>query len=257
MVMGLGNTNLHELRGMLTNLDARTRTILPVIEQHLAQHDGYVSFSGGKDSVTVVHLARTVCPTVPVVWFDSGLEYPDNRTYIDRIASAWGLNLHVIPAVPDALTLLEETGVWNHTADHQTNPINFHDTLITVPSTTAHERFGAGELSGLRVDESIARRRLLASRHGHYTRKTGAQVYAPIWDWRARDVHAYHATHKIPENPVYTQYRAVGAPEQYARVGLVLDGNALNYGRVTWLKAAYPDVYHTLLARLPRLSEWA
>ncbi len=39
--------------------------ILTRIEAHLAAHGGYVAFSGGKDSLSVLDLARRVEPDVP------------------------------------------------------------------------------------------------------------------------------------------------------------------------------------------------
>ncbi len=47
------------------------------IGEHVAAHDGYVAFSGGKDSLAVLHMALAVEPNVPVAFFDSGLEFPD------------------------------------------------------------------------------------------------------------------------------------------------------------------------------------
>ncbi len=60
--------------------------ILTRIEAHLTRHDGYVAFSGGKDSPIVLALARRVEPDVPVVFFDSGLDYPETYDYLTELA---------------------------------------------------------------------------------------------------------------------------------------------------------------------------
>jgi len=57
------------------------------IREHLDTHDGYVAFSGGKDSLAALHLALRVEPNVPVVFFDSGLEFPENYLYSSRCAT--------------------------------------------------------------------------------------------------------------------------------------------------------------------------
>lgn len=42
----------------------------------------YVSFSGGIDSAVLLHLTRRLYPSVPAVFADTGLEYPENRELV-------------------------------------------------------------------------------------------------------------------------------------------------------------------------------
>lgn len=42
----------------------------------------YVSFSGGKDSTALLHLVRSLFPEVPALFIDTGLEYPEVKTFI-------------------------------------------------------------------------------------------------------------------------------------------------------------------------------
>ena len=42
----------------------------------------YVSFSGGKDSLVLLHLARTVNPNIKAMFVDTGLEYPEIKEYV-------------------------------------------------------------------------------------------------------------------------------------------------------------------------------
>lgn len=39
----------------------------------------FVSYSGGKDSTVLIHLVRRICPDIPAVYVDTGLEYPEVR----------------------------------------------------------------------------------------------------------------------------------------------------------------------------------
>lgn len=54
------------------------------IKQFYEHFDGkvYVSFSGGKDSTVLLHLVRSLFPEVPAVFVDTGLEYPEVRSFI-------------------------------------------------------------------------------------------------------------------------------------------------------------------------------
>ncbi len=70
---GLDVQALQGLRRQHRDLDR----IRARIEEHLDQHEGYVAFSGGKDSLVTLHLALQADPDVPVAFFDSGLEFPE------------------------------------------------------------------------------------------------------------------------------------------------------------------------------------
>lgn len=45
----------------------------------------YVAFSGGKDSTVLLDLVRRLYPTVPAVFCDTGLEYPEVRGFVKAV----------------------------------------------------------------------------------------------------------------------------------------------------------------------------
>ena len=246
------------LAGMLTRPRDKANQAIEAIRGHLAQHRGYVAWSGGKDSTATLDLALRADPQVPVCWFDSGLELPPNRAYIARLAETRQVNLHVIKAIPDALTVLMATGAWDH---HASSPSmsapDMHDTLIKEPSRQAHEMFGPGELWGLRAAESAGRKALLAPGKGVFHRADGTVPFSPVWDWRDTDIYGYLASRGVPENPVYEMLRAAGGSERDLRVGLAIDGNARRSRSARPCSSPFPDMWTDLLRALPRLAEWA
>ncbi|BAH56061.1 hypothetical protein ROP_pROB01-05620 (plasmid) [Rhodococcus opacus B4] len=227
------------------------------IEAHLAAHDGYVAFSGGKDSLIVLDLARRVEPEVPVVFFDSGLDYPETYDYLTELAHTWRLDLHRIPTDPPLLQVLADSGHWDHCAPVGT-PVDLHEVLITAPARRAHALLGPGELWGVRADESAARRHLYTRggrRDGVITRADGTTAYGPIWNWTTTDVWAHIARHRLPVNPVYAKLRELGVPEQQHRLSHLIDGGHLDRGRLTWLRRGWPTLFEQLADVLPRLRQ--
>lgn len=45
----------------------------------------YISFSGGKDSTVLLHIARQLFPDIPAVYIDTGLEFPELRDFVKTI----------------------------------------------------------------------------------------------------------------------------------------------------------------------------
>lgn len=46
--------------------------------------DVYVSFSGGKDSTVLLDIARSIYPDIKAVYCDTGLEYPELKSYVKK-----------------------------------------------------------------------------------------------------------------------------------------------------------------------------
>lgn len=66
-------------------LEEKVRASMRRIEEWLqAFPDAKVSFSGGKDSTVLLHIARRVNPNIQAVFADTGLEYPEIRSFVQR-----------------------------------------------------------------------------------------------------------------------------------------------------------------------------
>lgn len=250
--------------------------LLDRIGEHLDAHDGFVSWSGGKDSTVVVDLARQVDPHIPVVVFDSGLFFPETWHYLEDLADRWNLNFHTVNAEPDLLTLLIAGGGFDHNAPDRRLPVQLADLMIAAPAALAHERFGSGSLWGVRAEEShdralLYRARLAAQTQAHpdmtraqvrahfggvVARKNGTTTYGPIWDWQRGQVFSYLAGRGIEPNPLYEKLARLGAPAHLIRVDSMIDASQLANGHITWLAAGWPDQFARLTSSLPRLHEF-
>lgn len=269
---GLDVRALQGLRDTTRDLDLIRRRI----RDHLAEHQGYVAFSTGKDSLVVLDLARRVEPDVPVVFFDSGLEFPETYAYLEQLTVQWRLNLNVIPARLTTLQVLATNGSWDHHAPDEASH-DLHQILITEPAAKAHRAHGPGELWGVRAEESRGRAAAYANalrsaecnctptcqerthraRHGGLiSRVDGTVAYGPVWDWKTPEIWGHISRRRLPVNPVYDKLRRLGAPEHFLRVSGMVDGTRLEEGRITWLRRGWPALFEELSAVLPRLREF-
>ncbi|GAJ10246.1 unnamed protein product, partial [marine sediment metagenome] len=68
-----------------------------IIARHLEEFGDKVSvaFSGGKDSEVVLYLAWLMKPDVPVVFNNTGVEYPETRAFVGQLQQEWHINLIV------------------------------------------------------------------------------------------------------------------------------------------------------------------
>lgn len=69
------------------SLERKIRVTQTRILEWYKRFDGnvFVSFSGGKDSTVLLDLARRVCESIPAVFVDTGLEYPEIREFVKSI----------------------------------------------------------------------------------------------------------------------------------------------------------------------------
>jgi len=73
---------LQQLQGL--PLEVKIRKTQERIKEWYEHFNGqvYVSFSGGKDSTVLLHIAREMYPEIEAVFVDTGLEYPEIREFV-------------------------------------------------------------------------------------------------------------------------------------------------------------------------------
>lgn len=239
---------------------------LSAIEGWVTRHGRpWVAISGGKDSTILLHLISQVTNDLPVVWYDSGLEYPQTQPFIESMCNRWGFDLTIIKATPDALTLLEMSGHWEAGVikiDHDL----LDEALIDGPQREAMRRWGKYAIYGLRGAESKSRNIVLhkgtkgvVERH-HRDGSLAHSFLAPLYRWRidsqTDDINGYAAHHKIPMHPAYEAMTRMGVPPQHQRVGLLVTGMGLATGGWAKTYAIAPEYCRLVEQRLPLLSQF-
>lgn len=255
-MVSLDGSDIGTLSSMLNLTRSKYVEGEEMIQKHISSTPGFVAFSGGKDSTVSLHLALQYDPHIPVCFYDSGLEFPENLEYIHSLANLYNINLHIIKSKPTILDILRKEAYFDHRRMPVAVKTSLVDAKITIPSQKAHERFGKGRIWGLRAEESMGRRKLLMTNHGSFITKDGEQVTSPVWNWTSKHIYSYLNTHNIPVNPLYAKMKALGVEEKGLRVGSILDGGDLDYGRITWLKRGWPEIYDKMRIALPRIEEF-
>lgn len=245
----------YALRARLREHQVRVARAADRIRDWLARYPAtYVAWSGGKDSTALAHLAHTVQPGIPIVHYDSGLDFPETGPYLVEVAERFGFRFEPI-STGDALEEMIRGGTWDHEADGAYDAAAFWDALVAGPHREARRRYGDGMLIGLRAEESAKRRRTLRWHHGELHRPDGTHSCAPLGQWTTADVWAYHHSHGIPEHPVYTRLIELGAPDSALRLDVAVGSNANQYGRLMWLRRGWPELWRRYQQVLPRLRE--
>lgn len=85
----------------MLSLDDKIEESLSILRYALDTFAGALAttFSGGKDSLVVLHLIRTLCGQevpMPVFSIDTSLKFPEVMKFRDEMASQWRLNLIIL-----------------------------------------------------------------------------------------------------------------------------------------------------------------
>lgn len=194
----------------LANKIERAHMIIIDALQHY--HNNAVACSWGKDSIVLVHLVRDFCPNIKIVYHNTGVEYPQNLAYRDRMLKEW--NISNYEETKPLMSFWECAKIYGMP---QTRKQSFQrkkgdkDTpmcckmLKEKPAKIwCKENKIELEFVGLQAAESMSRR-LSFLREGEcfYNKTLKVQICRPLMIWTDQDVWEYHKLFNIPINPLY------------------------------------------------------
>lgn len=195
------------LRRCGARLDRLTTDAVSVLVEFVSGGRCYLGTSWGKDSVTVLHLAREIA--VPVVWVRvDDQENPDCTLVRDAFLSRWPIDYHEIRAASGAAE------------GKRTSSLGFAE---------AAKRFGVRHISGVRAEESTTRA-IAVARYG----VASAGSCRPIARWSAIEIYAYAARHDLPIHPAYACTLGGTLDRGRVRVGALGGDRGTGRGRRAW-----------------------
>lgn len=233
---------LHSRTASFIKREFRARNI---IQSALKRAKFAISWSGGKDSTAMTHLALSVDPELPVITQFDDCDWPEKAPYIEHMAAR-----NFIPAfypVAPGFSVWEkvlETEIGGDDICKLSHPIT-RDAFIQ-PLSDQQKRLGCdGVFLGLRDAESKARAMNRRTRGCLYRTAGGQWKCLPLAEWSAVDVFAYHVKHHLPINPLYFNNR-IFEPENIRISWALPTRNGFSRGEMEHLKIYYPTQYNKL-----------
>jgi len=162
-----------------------------ITQKAIKNYKTYVSYSGGKDSTVVLHLAISFKPDILVIHWDYGSFMP--RKYFEELvenAKAIGaVNLKIYTSDTYKKLGRKALNVWGKEFFKRVAP-------------QLKEKGYKAVLLGLRKEESPTRKRTVEKGRAI----AGIKEFYPIGDWSYRDVWAYILSHNLPYHSTYDIY---------------------------------------------------
>ncbi|MFW5914168.1 MAG: phosphoadenosine phosphosulfate reductase family protein, partial [Thermoplasmatota archaeon] len=225
-------------RSHLENIESRA---VSDIRSFMGNHKGRevtVSFSGGKDSLAAYGVTSEAVGEVPLLFANTGVEFPETVDFVHRFAEGRGIRLMEASAGEAFHRRLRELGP----------PAKDYRWCCKVCklsplSSLINERFPRGVITveGNRTYESFYRSEIGFVERNPYV--PGQTNLNPIRDWTAAEVWAYIWWKGMPYNPLYD--------EDFQRVGCYLCPSQLaSEARVT--AELHPELYRDWEAFLLR-----
>jgi len=234
----------------LTDVLAANRPALQGLEKAaLAEIKGYlsrnrlpvnVSFSGGKDSLACLILARKALARPEVLFINTGLEFPETVQYVRDLIRSLKLPLHEIKGES---SFFDQVDVFGPPAKDyrwccKTNKLGPMTSFLAE-----HYPRGCVTIEGRRIYESFNRSTIRAVERNPYV--PSQTTLAPIRSWRAIEVMLYIHSSGLLLNPLYEQ--------DYERIGCWLCPASLQ-SEFSRLKDTHPQLFGQWMASL---QKWA
>lgn len=213
----------------------------------------WVSWSGGRCSTVVLHMALQVKPDIKVLFNDTGVEFPETYEFIKRITKEWNVNLTVLKPSTTFWKIVEEYGFpmlrGKYKADSKSKDGRPMCCTVLKEEPLRKARIKC-TITGIRVSEARMRMFVVAQKGQYYKAKTLKRwQFHPIAFWTTEDLLRYIEENEIPVNKIYG-------------MGHTRCGCWPCTGYITWQKSlaqSHPKLYRFLAKQKgePTLWEYA
>jgi phosphoadenosine phosphosulfate reductase len=163
-----------------------------------------IAFSGGKDSLVVLHLGLEVHPNLPVVCNNTTVEFPETLQYVKDLQSEWDFSLYMTQSTTGFFKMVRERGWADHNNRWCCRPFKEEPAYRYM----LLKGFKA-EVTGTTRTESIFRRSLAPIKMPK--KEPFILRVNPIYDWNEWEVWRYIKEKDLHYNPLYDMgYKRIG-----------------------------------------------
>jgi len=182
--------------------------------------------SWGKDSFLMLHLVRKVRPDIPVVFTNTGVEFPETYRFRDKILAEENINYTELKPETTFWKIVDEYGYPSRSRYMEVkankNGVPMCCALLKdEPAEKYYKEIGADLLFvGLTYDEGRLRRtKIIESGPLYYIKSKGWMKCLPIAYWSESDVFGYHWKHNLPLNDGYKHSPRIGCMPCTGHIG--------------------------------------
>jgi phosphoadenosine phosphosulfate reductase len=188
-------------------LDVKVKRSQEIIREAIKKYPKIgLGFSGGTDSLVLLHLVLPIMPEIPTVFVDTQHEFPETYAFVDKIEKDWNLKDH--SAVKADTNRLEEfkQKFGLKSPEFTTTCCEYHKIMPMMKAIgdKGYDAFFVG-LRGVEHEER-------AKETFFSPRKNPAHIRVhPLLFWKQSDILEYVKKNKIECNPLYAQgYTSLG-----------------------------------------------
>ena len=186
-----------------------------------------VSCSFGKDSVVVLYFAREVDPDIPVLWANTGVEFPEVIKFARKLTKEWGLNLIEVKPIKTFWQCVREYGFpWPRKVKMKNRykapgtPRCCYWMKEKPIKEKIHELGLEATMTGLTWDESYNRKwSLIRNGDWFFSKKRKYWFIHPIAYWNTFEVWMFIEENDIPFCPIYEKIERIGCRTCTAHFG--------------------------------------
>lgn len=239
----------------------RAKTAVSRIQQALEEHGkALLQFSGGKDSLAVLHMCRPWADRITVVFGDTGDMFPHVVEFVRTTCASWGFPLEIVKPEVLADEYIAQCGlpvdvlpVWSHREaanylPEDRKPLVFLQTSFECCSTLLWKPVQDFVLSR---DETLVLRGSKGT-DKHVSAPDGTvelctEYVSPLWEWTDGEVFKYLRDNNV-ELPLQYNHGCIHSLD-CAKCTAWGDTNSERQ-RVEFTRGFYPRIYESLRDRI-------